>query len=61
MVLMGGMDNVPGVTLGAILLTIIDEKLRDFADYRMLLYSVVLITILVTRSQGLPKRDRSIS
>ncbi len=59
MVLMGGMDNVPGVTLGAILLTIIDEKLRDFADYRMLLYSVVLITILVTRSQGLlPKRGR---
>ncbi|NLW08122.1 MAG: branched-chain amino acid ABC transporter permease [Clostridia bacterium] len=59
MVLLGGMDNVSGVTLGAILLTIIDEKLRDFADYRMLMYSVILITILITRSQGLlPKRTR---
>lgn len=59
MVLLGGMDNVPGVALGAILLTIIDEKLRDFADYRMLMYSVILITILITRPQGLlPKRNR---
>ncbi|MHB1405518.1 MAG: branched-chain amino acid ABC transporter permease [Desulfitobacteriaceae bacterium] len=59
MVLLGGMDNVPGVILGAILLTIIDEKLRDFADYRMLMYSVILILILLTRSQGiLPKRNR---
>jgi branched-chain amino acid transport system permease protein len=56
---MGGMDNVAGVAMGAILLTIIDEKLRDFADYRMLMYSVILITILITRSQGLlPKRNR---
>ncbi|CEP69212.1 ABC transporter, permease [Moorella glycerini] len=59
MVLLGGMDNVVGVTLGAILLTIIDEKLRDFADYRMLMYALILIIILITRPQGLlPKRNR---
>ncbi|MBC7326243.1 MAG: branched-chain amino acid ABC transporter permease, partial [Moorella sp. (in: Bacteria)] len=45
MVLLGGMDNVAGVTLGAILLTMIDEKLRDFADYRMLMYALILIVI----------------
>lgn len=59
MVLLGGMDNVLGVVLGAVLLTIVDEKLRDFADYRMLMYSLILIIILLVRSQGLlPKRIR---
>lgn len=59
MVLLGGMDNVLGVVLGAMILTIVDEKLRDFADYRMLMYSLILITILLSRSQGLlPKRIR---
>ena len=59
MVLLGGMDNVFGVVLGAMLLTIVDEKLRDFADYRMLMYSLILIIILLARSQGLlPKRIR---
>lgn len=59
MVLLGGMDNVAGVILGAIMLTIVDEKLRDFADYRMLMYSVILLIILLTRPQGLlPKRIR---
>jgi len=59
MVLLGGMDNVLGVVLGAMLLTIVDEKLRDFADYRMLMYSLILIIILLARSQGLlPKRIR---
>lgn len=60
MVLLGGMDNVFGVVLGAMLLTIVDEKLRDFADYRMLMYSLILIIILLVRSQGLlPKRIRT--
>nr|WP_277998733.1 branched-chain amino acid ABC transporter permease [Moorella sulfitireducens] len=59
MVLLGGMDNVAGVILGSLLLTIIDEKLRDFADYRMLMYALILIIILIARPQGLlPKRNR---
>ncbi|MCF7947665.1 MAG: branched-chain amino acid ABC transporter permease [Spirochaetia bacterium] len=59
MVLLGGMDNPIGVTIGAIMLTVIDEKLRIFADYRMLMYSIILIVVLVVRSQGLlPKRNR---
>lgn len=59
MVLLGGMDNPVGVTVGAVILTIIDEKLRVFADYRMLMYSIILIVVLVVRSQGLlPRRIR---
>ncbi len=59
MVILGGMDNVTGVTVGAVLLTLIDEKLRDFTDYRMLLYGVILLTVLLLRPEGLiPKRVR---
>lgn len=59
MVILGGMDNVPGVALGAVLLTIVDEKLRDFAEYRMLVYGVVLMCVLLLRPQGiLPKGVR---
>ncbi len=59
MVLLGGMDNPVGVTIGAVILTVIDEKLRIYADYRMLMYSIILIVVLVVRSQGLlPKRNR---
>ncbi|KKM12173.1 hypothetical protein SY88_04835 [Clostridiales bacterium PH28_bin88] len=59
MVILGGMDNVSGAVLGSLVLTIIDEKLRDFADYRMLMYGLILIVILLVRSQGLlPRRPR---
>jgi branched-chain amino acid transport system permease protein len=59
MVLLGGMDNPVGVTIGAVILTVIDEKLRVYADYRMLMYSIILIVVLIVRSQGLlPKRNR---
>jgi branched-chain amino acid transport system permease protein len=60
MVLLGGRDNPLGVVIGAVLLTIIDENLRVFADYRMLMYSIILIVVLIARSQGLlPKRNRT--
>lgn len=62
MVILGGRDNVSGVVLGAILLTIIDEKLRDFTDYRMLMYGVILVLVLLLRPQGLlPRRVRKYS
>jgi branched-chain amino acid transport system permease protein len=59
MVILGGSDNVPGVITGALLLTMIDQKLADYANYRLLMYGLVLIIILLVRSKGLlPKRVR---
>ena len=59
MVILGGMDNTIGVICGAVLLTLIDEKLRDFADYRMLIYGGILMVVLLIRPAGLiPKRIR---
>lgn len=60
MVILGGMDNVLGVVIGAALLIIIPEKFRAFQDFRLLLYGVILILMLLFRPQGLiPFKVRS--
>jgi branched-chain amino acid transport system permease protein len=53
MVILGGMGNTAGVILAAILLTVLPEVLRPVAEYRMILYSVVLIVLMLVRPQGL--------
>ena len=42
-----------GVILAAVLLTVLSETLRKFGDYRMILYSLLLIVLMLTRPQGL--------
>jgi branched-chain amino acid transport system permease protein len=53
MVILGGMGRHVGVILAAILLTVLTEALRKFGDYRMILYSLLLIILMLTRPQGL--------
>ncbi len=53
MVILGGMGNTVGVILSAMLLTILPEALRAIAEYRMVIYSLTLVIIMITRPQGL--------
>jgi branched-chain amino acid transport system permease protein len=53
MVILGGMGNTPGVILAAILLTILPEVLRSVEQYRMVMYSVLLIVLMLVRPKGL--------
>jgi branched-chain amino acid transport system permease protein len=53
MVILGGMGNTAGVIVAAILLTVLPEVLRPIAEYRMILYSLVLIVLMLVRPQGL--------
>jgi branched-chain amino acid transport system permease protein len=53
MVILGGMGNTIGVILAAILLTLLPEILRPIAEYRMMIYSLLLIILMLTRPQGL--------
>jgi len=53
MVILGGMGNTVGVVAAAILLTLLPELLRPVAEYRMILYSLLIIVIMLTRPQGL--------
>ena len=46
-VVLGGLGNVLGSVLSATFLTVLPEVLREFADYRMLVYAVVLILVMI--------------
>jgi branched-chain amino acid transport system permease protein len=41
MVVLGGMGSITGSIIAASVLTLLPELLREFADYRMLLYSII--------------------
>jgi branched-chain amino acid transport system permease protein len=53
MVILGGMGSTPGVVAAAILLTVLNEFLRDFEQYRMIVFSLLLIILMIVRPQGL--------
>src|SRR5580692_4131710 len=53
MVILGGMGNTPGVILAAVLLTLMPEVLRSMEQYRMILYSLLLVILMLVRPQGL--------
>ncbi len=53
MVILGGMGRTAGVIIAAILLTVLPEFLRQFADYRMIIYALLIIVLMMARPQGL--------
>jgi branched-chain amino acid transport system permease protein len=53
MVILGGMGRTVGVIAAAILLTLMPEFLRDFSDYRMILYALLIILLMLLRPAGL--------
>jgi branched-chain amino acid transport system permease protein len=52
-VILGGMGTIPGAVLGAAILFVLPEKLREFADYRLLIFGLALVVIMRFRPQGL--------
>lgn len=56
MIVLGGMGSITGSVLGAIVITILPELLRqlpgDLYSYRLVIYSALLIVIMLTRPQG---------
>jgi branched-chain amino acid transport system permease protein len=53
MVVLGGMGSISGAVLAAIILTLMPEVLRPVKDYRMVIYSLMLIILMITRPGGL--------
>ena len=46
-VVLGGMGNIRGSVIAATVLTILPEALRSMNDYRMLIYAIVLIVMML--------------
>jgi branched-chain amino acid transport system permease protein len=53
MVVLGGMGSMTGSVVAAIILSVIPEALRAFSQYRMLIYSVLLVLMMIFRPIGL--------
>lgn len=53
LIIVGGMGSIPGVFVGALVLVGMPELLREFQDYRLLLYGVVLVFMMLKRPEGL--------
>lgn len=51
-VVLGGIGNLRGSMIAAALLTVLPELLRQFADYRMLIYAIVLILVMITTNNA---------
>ena len=52
-IIVGGMGSIPGIVVGAIALIGLPEMLREFAEYRLLLYGALLIAMMLLRPEGL--------
>jgi branched-chain amino acid transport system permease protein len=52
-VTLGGLGSISGAIVAAIVLTLLPEWLRYIAEYRMIIYSLALVIIMLLRPQGL--------
>lgn len=53
MVVLGGIGSITGAIISSIGLTILPEVLRPLAEWRMVIYAVILILVMIFRPQGL--------
>ncbi|MEZ4362363.1 MAG: branched-chain amino acid ABC transporter permease [Kofleriaceae bacterium] len=53
MVVLGGMGSISGAALAAMALTLMPELFREFAEYRMIIYALALVLMMILRPQGL--------
>jgi branched-chain amino acid transport system permease protein len=53
MIVLGGMGSVSGAIMAAIALTVLPEALRGVKEYRMVIYAMLLIVLMITRPSGI--------
>lgn len=52
LIIVGGMGSLPGVVVGALILVGLPELLREFAEYRLLMYGLLLIVMMLAKPEG---------
>ena len=52
-VVLGGLGSVPGVIVAAFVLTILPEFLRDFSEYRLMMFGTLMVVLMVWKPSGL--------
>ncbi|MGE0172945.1 MAG: high-affinity branched-chain amino acid ABC transporter permease LivM [Oligoflexales bacterium] len=59
-VVLGGMGSIPGVMLAAVILTILPEFLRGFSEYRMIMFGLLMVIMMIWRPEGLIRGRRRV-
>lgn len=59
MVVLGGMGSIKGSIFGAIVLTLLPELLRDVSEYRMIIFGLIMMAVMLTRPQGIFGKDKN--
>jgi len=52
LIIVGGMGSIPGVIVGSLILVGLPELLREFTEYRFLMYGILLIVMMLFRPEG---------
>lgn len=61
LIIIGGMGSIPGVFVGALVLIAAPDLLREFAEFRYLVYGALLVTMMLTKPEGLlPEKRRQL-
>jgi branched-chain amino acid transport system permease protein len=58
LIILGGMGSIPGVFVGSLVLIGAPELLREFAEYRYLVYGALLVAMMLTKPEGLWPEER---
>jgi branched-chain amino acid transport system permease protein len=53
MIIVGGLGSISGAALGGIFVAVSLEAMRDLQEYRLVLYALLLVVIMLVRPQGL--------
>ncbi len=57
-IVLGGLGSTMGVVVAALVLTILPEVLRDFSDYRVLIFGLLMVLIMIWKPRGLFQAKR---
>ncbi len=52
LIIVGGLGSIPGVIVGSLILVGLPELLREFTEYRLLMYGLLLIVMMLFRPEG---------
>ena len=53
LIIIGGMGSIPGVIVGALVIFGLPEALREFEEYRLLMFGALLVLMMLLRPEGL--------
>jgi branched-chain amino acid transport system permease protein len=52
LIIVGGLGSIPGVIVGSLILVGLPELLREFTEYRFLMYGILLIVMMLFKPEG---------